>query len=65
MKSWDVYLDSFVNVLLPDDVDPETLEGHAALRDAAIAKYMELMSDPSCMSFNWERYEDGDEEVDS
>lgn len=61
MKSYDVYLDSFVNVLLPDDVDPDTPEGVAALYEAAIAKYREKLSTPKELTLNWERYEEGDE----
>ena len=62
MKSWDVFLDTFVNVLLPDDVDPETSAGTEAIYEAAIQKFRERLADPGQVSLTWERYEEGDEE---
>lgn len=62
MKSWDVFMDSFVNVLLPDDVDPETQEGVAVLYELAIEKYRRKLMEPGEISFTWERYEEGDPE---
>lgn len=61
MKSYDVYLDTFVNVLIPDDVDPNTNEGTEAIYEAAIQKFRERLADPGQISLNWERYEEGDE----
>lgn len=64
MKSYDVYLDSFVNVLLPDDVDPESDEGMAIIWPLAIEKYQRKLSDEGEVHFTWERYPDGDTEGD-
>lgn len=61
MKSYDVYLDTFVNVMLPDDVNPDTDEGIEAIYEAAIQKFRERLADPGQISLNWERYEEGDE----
>lgn len=60
MKSYDVYMDTFVNVMLPDDVDTNSNEGVKALYEAAITKYRERMADLDQISLSWERYEDGD-----
>jgi hypothetical protein len=58
-KHWDVYLDSFVNVALPDDVDPNTDEGRQRLLDAAIAEYVRrLTTQPQEMTMQWELYEE-------
>jgi hypothetical protein len=62
MKSYDVYMDSFVNVKLPDDVDPSTNEGYRAMHEAAIMAYRARLQTPAEISFNWERYEEGDTE---
>lgn len=61
MKSYDVFMDTFVNVLLPDDVDPDSQAGSDAIYEAAIAKYRERLADPGQVSLNWERYPEGDE----
>lgn len=61
MKSWDVYMDSFVNVKLPDNVDPSTNEGYRALHDAAIEAYRARLQTPQEVSFDWERFDEGDE----
>jgi hypothetical protein len=61
MKSYDVDMDSFVNVLLPDDCDPNTTEGYAILLEAARDKFMERLRSRD-VTFLWERYEDGDTE---
>jgi hypothetical protein len=63
MKSYDVYLDSFVNVSLPDDVDADSNEGARKIYELATAKYLELLaSKPPQFDLNWERYEEGDVE---
>ena len=59
MKSYDVDMDSFVNVLLPDACDPNTADGYDVLYDAARSTFMEMLRDREVM-FSWERYEDGD-----
>lgn len=59
MKSWDVYMDSFVNILLPDNVDPDTVSGSEILYHKAIEKFKERL-DSEDISLNWDRYEDGD-----
>lgn len=63
MKSYDVFLDSFVNVMVPDSVDPDTEEGMKILYKLAIEKYTERMKNESELCFTWERYEDGDIDV--
>jgi hypothetical protein len=60
MKSWDVFMDAFVNVMLPDDLDPDTQEGMEVLYEKALEKYREKMRKPGEISFTWRRYEDGD-----
>lgn len=61
MKSYDVYLDTFVNVMIPDEVDPESSEGMEVIRKAAIPKFLERLADEGGVSLNWERYEEGDQ----
>lgn len=61
MKSWDVFMDAFVNVMLPDDLDPDTQEGMEVLYDKAMEKYRRKMKEPGEISFTWRRYEEGDE----
>jgi hypothetical protein len=58
-KHWDVYLDSFVNIALPDDVDPETDEGYARLHADAVAEYVRRLSCQPCeATLQWELYEE-------
>jgi hypothetical protein len=61
MKSYDVYMDSFVNVLLPNFVDPETQEGAELLHRIATEKYLAKLHRDGEIHFTWERYEDGDQ----
>lgn len=61
MKSWDVFMDSFVNVLLPDDADPESQEGMSLLYELALEKYRCKMRDPWEISFTWRRYPENDQ----
>lgn len=67
MKSWDVYMDSFVNIKLPDDVDPGTPLGATMLYEKALAKFAELLSSGQDVTLNWDRYppDDTTEEEDA
>lgn len=61
MKSYDVFLDSFVNVLLPDGLDPnDNAEGTAMLYRLALEKYRERLRDEAACECTWRRYPDGD-----
>jgi hypothetical protein len=64
VKSYDVDMAVFVNVLLPDDCDPDTDEGYAVLHEAAKAKFLERLQKDD-VTFYWELYEDDDIEEDS
>lgn len=65
MKSWDVFLDSFVNVLLPDDLEPGSEEWLDALWNTAIAKYRQKLSEPGEVTFTWRRYPENDTQENS
>lgn len=60
MKSYDVWLDNVVNIMLPDAVDPESAEGIDAIYREAIPLLIERAGAAAEASLNWERYEDGD-----
>jgi len=60
MKSYDVFLDSFVNVMLPDGVDPCSEEGLDIIWPQAIAKYQQKLATAGEVHFTWRRYPDGD-----
>jgi hypothetical protein len=59
-KSWDVCIDTFLNVLLPADVDPDTEEGRAQLVAIATQRFIDALRYGDAV-FTWERYPDGDE----
>lgn len=61
MKSYDVFMDTFVNVMLPDDVDPDSEAGIKAIYEAAITKYRVKLQTPAEITLTWERFEEGDE----
>lgn len=60
MKSYEVWADNIVNVMLPDGLDPESGAGIAELYRRAIPLLIERLFDEP--SLNWDRYEDGDTE---
>lgn len=61
MKSYDVYMESFVNVLIPDNVDPDSNDGAKVIYELATAKYLALLHEqPPKYDLNWEHYPDGD-----
>jgi len=65
MKSYDVFLETFVNVLLPDGIDPEDgAEGHEMLVLLALEKYRERLRDEACCECTWRRYPDGDTDTE-
>lgn len=59
-KSYDVSIDSVVNVLLPADVNPDSDEGIELIYKLALAKFQKRIADPGEISLDWERYEDND-----
>lgn len=46
-RSWDVYIDTGVNVEMPADVDPDTDDGVAAIKAAATAKLLAAIEEGS------------------
>lgn len=60
MLSYDVFLDSFVNVTLPEGVDPNSQEGMDIIWPQAIEKYQQKLSVAGEVHFTWKRYPDGD-----
>ena len=61
MKSYDVFMDSFVNVMLPDECDPDTQEGSEMIIDAATVEYMDRLRRNGDVDFRWVRFPEGDE----
>lgn len=57
-RRWDVFIDTFVNVTLPDDVDPNTEAGYRKLHEAAYAHYAALLKTPDYVAFSWEEYKE-------
>jgi len=47
VRSWDVLIDTAVNVEMPADIDPDTERGHAAIKNAAKAKLLAAIEDGS------------------
>lgn len=60
MKSYDVFMDTFVNVMLPAGCDPETHDGMEMLWSLAIAEFQERLRRIDEVTFTWERFPDGD-----
>jgi hypothetical protein len=61
-KSYDVFMDAFVNVVLPDGLNPdESQDDLNILYELAMEKYREKMRTPGEISFTWRRYPEGDE----
>ena len=59
MKTWDVFVESFVGVELPDDVDPNTPEGQSVLLDKARAEYVRRILSGET-EFTWSLYDEED-----
>jgi hypothetical protein len=59
-QSWDVFLESFVNVLLPDGVTPDDEEGCDLLYRLATEKYLDKLRRDGEVEFTWRRYPEGD-----
>jgi hypothetical protein len=57
MKTWDVFMESFVGVDLPDDVDPATTEGEAVLLEKARNEYVRRIISGEA-EFTWQPYEE-------
>lgn len=55
MKSYDVFMESFVNVEVADDVDPSTDAGRAVLLDAARRLYIDRIVTKQA-EFTWEEF---------
>ena len=56
-KQWDVFMESFVCVEIPADVDPSTRGGAEVLRRAATDLYLERLRTNQC-EFTWEEFTD-------
>ena len=54
-KKWDVFMESFVCIELPADVDPDTKEGVALLYRKAEELYAERLRSHQC-EFTWEEF---------
>jgi hypothetical protein len=61
MKSYDVDMVSFVNVLIPGDCDPATKEGYEVLYEAARKVFIDRLVTRQS-EFKYQRYPDGDTE---
>ncbi len=46
-RSWDVFMETGVNVEVPADIDPDTNEGFAAIKSAAAAKFLDNVREGS------------------
>jgi len=57
-RSWDVWIDTGVNVEVPADIDPETEEGVAAIKEAATAKLLDAI-EQGCFDIRCEEYRGG------
>jgi len=57
-KKWDVFMESFVCIELPADVDPDSEEGTAILYRKAEELYAERLRTHQC-EFTWEEFHDG------
>jgi hypothetical protein len=57
MASYDVFLNSGVNVDIPEDVDPSTPEGHRILLDAALDAIRTLIDGGGYIDLDYERYD--------
>jgi hypothetical protein len=57
MASYDVFINSGVNVTIPDSVDPSTPEGHRILRDATLARLRTLLDEGGEIDLDYERYD--------
>lgn len=57
MKTWDVFVESFVGVDLPDDVDPDTAAGQAVLLAKARAEYVRRILSGET-EFTWRLYDE-------
>lgn len=55
MKSYDVFMESFVNVEVADDVDPSTDAGREALLEAARRLYIDRILTKQA-EFTWEPF---------
>jgi hypothetical protein len=42
-KSYDVYIDSGINLKVPSTTDPDTPEGYAVLKDLATKKFIDML----------------------
>jgi hypothetical protein len=60
MKSYDVFMDSGVNVKLPDCVDPESEEGETLIREAATEGFVAVLRHNYGADFTWQQYEGGE-----
>lgn len=56
-KSYDVFMESFVNVEVGDDIDPSTDAGREVLLDAARRLYVERIVTKQA-EFTWEEFDD-------
>lgn len=57
MRKWDVFMESFVCIELPDGVDPDLLPGSELLVALATSEYMKRLQAGQC-EFTWESYEE-------
>ena len=58
MKSYDVWADNMVNVMLPDGLDPNSQAGISEIYRQAIPLLIKRLADEA--SLHWKRYRDGD-----
>jgi hypothetical protein len=42
-KSYDVYIDSGINLQIPSTTDPDTPEGYEVLKDLATKKFIDML----------------------
>lgn len=54
-RQWDVFMESFVCIELPADVDPDSEEGTELLYRKAAALYVERIRSGQC-EFTWEEF---------
>lgn len=54
-RSWDVFIDTGVNVEMPAHINPDTDEGLAKIREAATAKLLDAIED-GCFDIRCEEY---------
>ena len=53
-KNWDVFLETGISIVLPENIDPNSKEGYSVFKKAVVKKFKEILNGDQ-VDFQWEQ----------